>query len=173
VGCQDLVDAFNHDRYRGSDEREAPAQRGYRFGFAVPLWVILIWRLDCNLQTKKDREAAENGQRQTPSRPPPERKNDPQTQQKSSADWNKIHQNSPKRGSHAFYSNFGVDREFARGAFVYYRPARPGCSRDCVEICRDIRSYLKVSEPGSPGFRTLEALRYRAGLAFRFNAKLT
>jgi hypothetical protein len=49
----------------------------------------------------------------------------------------------------------------------------PGCSRDCLEICRDIRSYLKVSEPGSPGFRTLEALRYRAGLAFRFNAKLT
>jgi hypothetical protein len=29
------------------------ARRGYRFGVAVPVWVILIWRLDRNLQTKK------------------------------------------------------------------------------------------------------------------------
>ena len=47
------MDAFNHDRYRGCHEREAHAQRGYRFGFAVPVWVILIWRLDRNLQTKE------------------------------------------------------------------------------------------------------------------------
>jgi hypothetical protein len=53
VGRQDFMDAFNHDRYRGSHEREAHAQRGYRFGFAVPVWVILIWRLDRNLQTQK------------------------------------------------------------------------------------------------------------------------
>jgi hypothetical protein len=53
MGGQDFMDAFHHDRYQGSSEREAHAQRGYRFGFAVPVWVILILRFDGNLQTKK------------------------------------------------------------------------------------------------------------------------
>jgi len=44
-GCQDFMDAFHYDRYSGSDQREAHAQRRYRFGFAVPIGVTLVMAL--------------------------------------------------------------------------------------------------------------------------------
>jgi hypothetical protein len=54
------MDAFDHDRYRGSDLREVYARRCNRFSFAVPVGVVHIWRFDRNLQTEKDDETVEN-----------------------------------------------------------------------------------------------------------------
>jgi hypothetical protein len=118
--------------------KETPTQRRNRFSFAVPVWVVRVWRLDRNLQTKKDDKAAEN----VSSRLQAIRHQSERVTHKSGRNLcnrqAKIYQYSEKRGSHAPFCDPFRDSIRTRhvliltifqGCDLYLKAERRHCNR--------------------------------------------